>query len=231
MTNLSLAYQTIRSRKRKTAAIHIDQRGVVVRVPHWVDDDWVDNWVLSKRDWIVKAQEKYRANVEAFCLKIEPYAPFPYLGEMYPIQWAVESRVAVSLQDRQLQISLNKRSVKPIEEQVRAALVSWYKQAAESYLTALIQAQAERMGLTYSLLKIKGFKRRWGSCDSRKVISLNWKLIFCDPALIEYVVIHELAHLIHLNHSKDFWNLVAEYCPEWKVRKEQIQMCSGWILW
>lgn len=225
------SYRIIRSRKRKTAAIRISEKGVEVRVPHWVSDLWVRNWVQSKEVWIRQKSEKLSSELAEGCLKVADGAMFPYKGGYYAITWDIGSKNRVSLDDQKLNICITNRSKKAVEERVKACLQAWYKTEAESYFSERIVYWQNIMGLRSNSLIIKNYKRRWGSCTSKGDISLNWRLIFAEQSLIDYVLIHELAHLVHLNHRPEFWQLVEKYCENWKECRDKLQKCTSWILW
>ncbi|MFT6352821.1 M48 family metallopeptidase [Neptuniibacter pectenicola] len=224
-------YTVIRSRKRKTAAIRISEKGVEVRVPHWVSDRWVSDWVQSKASWIRQKNEQLSQNFANHCLKVAEGAMFPYQGEYYAIHWRVGPKSDVSLQGDRLNITITNRSKKAPEERVKACLQGWYKAEAERHIAARVLYWQEVMGLTSNSLIIKNYKRRWGSCSSQGDIAFNWRLIFAEPALIDYVVVHELAHLVHLNHSPKFWHLVEQYCQNWKACRAKLNRCTTWVLW
>jgi len=98
----------------------------------------------------------------------------------------------------------------------RSLALPWLKAQAREEITAAAQKWAGRMGLSYRALSIRDQKTRWGSCSSRGTLSFNWRLVMAPPAIMEYVVIHELAHLKQPNHSKAFWQLTGQYYPDHK---------------
>jgi len=98
----------------------------------------------------------------------------------------------------------------------RSLAVPWLKARAREEISAAAQKWAGRMGLSYRALSIRDQKTRWGSCSSRGTLSFNWRLLMAPPAILEYVVIHELAHLKQPNHSKAFWQLTGQYYPDYK---------------
>lgn len=99
------------------------------------------------------------------------------------------------------------------ETNLRPRIEQYLRQLATLELPALTRALAERHHLPLRSVQIRNQKTRWGSCSARKVISLNWRLIQLPPAMAEYVILHELAHLTFLNHSPDFWKEVGRLCP------------------
>ncbi|MAY41090.1 MAG: hypothetical protein CMI05_02065 [Oceanospirillaceae bacterium] len=231
MNDISMNYNVIRSRKRKTAAIRISEKGVEIRVPHWVSDQWITEWVENKRTWIERKNLVLSQQLEATCLKVEQGAAFPYRGKSFQLHWDVGKRRSVSIEGNRLLVTISNRSKRPQADRASEGLKEWYKTEAKAYLEKRLIYWANCMGCSPKLLIVKDYKRRWGSCNQRGEVSLNWRLIFAEEKLIDYVVIHELAHLTHLNHSLEFWNLVGEYCPEWRSCREALQKCNGWVFW
>ncbi|MBN1689770.1 MAG: M48 family metallopeptidase [Dehalococcoidia bacterium] len=103
---------------------------------------------------------------------------------------------------------------------IPAILERWYRQQATTVFAQKAAGFQEAMGLHYNSILIRGQKTRWGSCSPAGNLTLNWKLLMAPEEIIDYVVIHELTHLRHMNHSKKFWDMVEQYCPNWrKYRK------------
>lgn len=107
----------------------------------------------------------------------------------------------------------------PAEMRRMEALERRYRNAARAQITARVVYFHTYMGGHYTSITIRDQKSRWGSCSSRGTLSFNYRLIFAPPHVLDYVVVHELCHLTHMNHSKDFWNMVASYMPDYKVCK------------
>lgn len=107
-----------------------------------------------------------------------------------------------------------------------AQLRCWLADRARVALVACLDTTSDRLGLSYQRAIIRGQKQRWGSCSSHGTISLNWKLLFLPTNLVQHVCIHELCHRRHLNHSADFWNLVAQCDPQW--RSHRLAMKTAW---
>ena len=94
-----------------------------------------------------------------------------------------------------------------------------YRNAARHLFQERVAYYHSHTGGNYTSITIRDQKSRWGSCSSRGTLSFNYRLIFAPPKVLDYVVVHELCHLTHMNHSKDFWNMVAQIMPEYKVYK------------
>ncbi len=102
-------------------------------------------------------------------------------------------------------------------------VLSWYKQEAKTYILQRLPELAGQFGFRYNRVFIRDTKSRWGSCSIRKNVSFNWRLIKAPQAVIDYVILHELAHTIHFNHSKQYWALVERICPEYKAHKDWLK--------
>jgi predicted metal-dependent hydrolase len=104
-----------------------------------------------------------------------------------------------------------------------AALEKWYRTTAKKYFSTRLAELALQYGFTYTKLSIRGAKTRWGSCSSKKHISLNYHLIKAPEFVSDYVILHELAHTEIMNHSKRFWKRVAEICPRYEEAKKWLR--------
>jgi predicted metal-dependent hydrolase len=118
---------------------------------------------------------------------------------------------------------------------VKRALNGWISKQAKAYFTPEIQRLSETTGLAYETLRFKNTKTRWGSCSEKKAINLNIQMLFLPKHLSHQVLLHELCHLTHLNHSKDFWNLVSSFEPNYRALERELKhdgrkYIPGWIL-
>jgi len=102
------------------------------------------------------------------------------------------------------------------EDRLRRVLEGWYRAQAVAALEERTAQFADTMGLQYARIRIRNQKTRWGSCSSRKTLSFNWRLLLAPPEVLDYVVIHEVAHLAEPNHSARFWQVVEHYCPAYR---------------
>ena len=105
----------------------------------------------------------------------------------------------------------------------RERLVRWIKENARRILTQVTQEKAEEMGVTCSAVRLSSAKTRWGSCSPKNVISYSFRLLYAPKEVVEYVVVHELVHIRHKNHSKLFWSEVETHCPDWKIKRKWLK--------
>lgn len=102
-------------------------------------------------------------------------------------------------------------------------LENWYRARALEAVTRQAEAWSVRMGVRYNRVFIKDQRTLWGSCSREGNLNFNWRLILAPPAVLEYVVIHELAHLVEMNHSRRFWRIVADFCPSFKTHRRWLK--------
>lgn len=110
-----------------------------------------------------------------------------------------------------------------IDRKRREVLERRYRNAARAQLESRVAYFHKITGGHYTSITVRDQKTRWGSCSSRGTLSFNYRLIFAPPVILDYVVIHELCHLTHMNHSKAFWNMVASVMPEYKVYRQWLR--------
>jgi hypothetical protein len=206
----------IRSPRRKTMALQIKNGEVIVRLPSFASIKTAEKFVHAKSAWV---QQKLAA---------QPPAPiensytdgelFYFLGEQYPLK-LIESNQSTAIKFFDEQIQLHGRLKRLSPKGINQKLTDWYKQKATSHLQKRTAELAQKTGLIPKSVEVKTYKARWGSCRITGDIQLNWKLIMSPPAVIDYVIIHELCHLKHHNHSMQFWGLVELFQPDFKQHR------------
>ena len=102
-----------------------------------------------------------------------------------------------------------------------------YRGMAEQHIPRRVAVYAGKMGVTYSRIRIKDQKTLWGSCSSRKNLNFNWRLVMAPGEVLDYVVVHELCHLKHMNHSAEFWDCVEEILPEYREHRRWLKVHGG----
>ncbi|MBS4026276.1 MAG: M48 family metallopeptidase [Clostridia bacterium] len=109
------------------------------------------------------------------------------------------------------------------QRELRKQQASWYRQQANEAIMLRVRYYSEKVGVAYNTVRIKDQKTRWGSCSAKKNLNFNWRLIMAPPEVLDYVVVHELCHLIHLNHSPAFWQLVKNQLPDYSRHKRWLK--------
>lgn len=194
--------------KRKTVGIIINENGeVIVRAPLGVNIEYIDELIEKKRNWIV---EKVRAFREREQLKEDEVM---YLGKVCKkriVEQKFLKRNFVYFKDNTfiLNVSNSSEVEKTLEKWFREECYKKVKEVIDKYIGCFTVAPKE--------VKIKQQKRKWGCCTYDDRIFLNWHIIMARESAIEYVIVHELCHMVHKNHSKEFWNLVQKIYPNYK---------------
>jgi len=221
-----IEYTIVRSaRRKKTIEITLDsERGVLVRSPARTTRREISELVQKRAGWILKhaTEDILDPTPRRFTNGERLY----YLGEQIPIvaDTAIDGRVSVSLEDGAFHIA----APPDISEEQRVAAVKevverWYRREAARLLPEIVgrwQNKVSRKKPTQVL--IRNQRRRWGSCSSDGSIRLNWRIVMAEPALIDYVVVHELAHLAVMDHSPRYWNVVKRALPDYKARRKRL---------
>jgi predicted metal-dependent hydrolase len=208
---LGLRVEVVRS-IRRTAALHIIGGDLQVRVPEHVGDERVAAFLTKKRPWIRSKVAEIQRIPPHRTKELVSGESFPYLGRHYRLKVQEGHQVGVCLSGGCL-----KATIRPSEHgeqreaRIQQYLQSWYRTSALERLQEKTTRYAEQIGVSPIGLSVRNFKSRWGSCDKRGQVVFNWNIIKAPHSIVDYVVIHELCHLIHPNHSKDFWKLVERY--------------------
>ncbi|WP_408956577.1 M48 family metallopeptidase [Natroniella sp. ANB-PHB2] len=226
--NSEIEYKVIRS-DRKTLGLEISkEEGLKVRAPRSVEEERIEEVIKKKADWILKKQERLD-KIKSSPKKKEFLSgeKLTYLGRRYRIKLRKKEMkgVQISLYQGKFYIDVDKRIPKKDRRaEVKKELISWYRKKAEKRITERVAKYKSQIGVAPNSVKIKKQKKRWGSCSSLGNLNFNWKIIMAPMSVIDYLVVHELAHLKYPNHSKDFWNLVASVIPDYKKKKEWLRV-------
>jgi len=218
----AVAYQLVRIRRRSVGFV-VQREGLQVRAPRWVSVAEIEKLLHERADWILK---HWRLQLQ----RPEPVAPQDNWRFGTQHGWRGQMLTLVSspglldkehqLQGKELQLALPAdASAATIE---RAAL-DWYGQQAYALFTERLNHHAPAMGVRWHSLRLSSAKTRWGSAKSDGSIRLHWRLAQLAPELLDYVVIHELAHLREMNHSPRFWAIVAQHCPDYLALRKQLR--------
>lgn len=210
--------------KRKTLSIKINAKAeLIVLAPMLMPKIAIDAFVLSKKKWIEEKQAKFKDILEEHPLPIyKNGAEHYYLGEKYQLNIIETNKLDVSLDEAEKTIHISTEYVSPAA--IEDLLYQFYKFRSRE----VFQKELDTCFMLFSKyrlkkpsLKVRRMKSMWGNCRPHTgIVTLNTELVRADINCIKYVVIHELCHLIHANHSTDFYNLQAEMFQDWESCKE-----------
>ncbi len=220
----TLEYTLVRS-ARKSIGINVHPNGnVTVRVPRHATTRQAEEVLNRKLSWVLKHQQQFQETARRTpTTKIIDGEKQLFLGEEHTLRVTVDptSKNKIVKNGNCIHISCeNETLAKPLLQQ-------WlHEQAKEKFsaiIAPLLEQFSERYHLSPAKITIKWMKSRWGSCSTKRSISLNSRLIMASPRCIEHVFAHELCHLIHMNHSKSYYDTLSEFMPDWKERKLEFE--------
>ncbi len=213
-------YRLRKSRRAKYLQLKIcPQEGLEVVVPYRFGVYDLDNFLTTHRAWIEKKLKIFHKKSS-----LSKGIPTEIRLLMTEENWRIETIPAIGRSKIITRPDSTLILMGDIENtlECQALLKKWLRKKAQQLLIPLLNSVALEIGLPYQKISIRDQKTRWGSCDSNKNISLNSKLIFLPYPLVRYIIIHELCHTRHLNHSKRFWALVAIFDPHFDQHRREI---------
>ncbi len=193
------------------------------------------DFLNSKKPWVLKQLKK---NADKVIVPPLPEHHWPFtlnfraLNMRYALQYKITSasHIRISMVD-EYTLMISGPLLEP--QAIFHALKKWVKKQGQWYLPIMLNELSVQIGLGFSGVSVRGQKSRWGSCSSKGAISLNYKSLFLPKALCEHVIIHELCHTVHLDHSSRFWGLLTEHDPKTQLHREQLkqgdQFVPGWL--
>jgi len=198
-----------RSDKRKTVQLTVDRGGeLIISAPPGVEDAFMADFVREKRFWLYTKIAEKEARRQAFAPKeFVSGEGFPYLGRSYRLLLVEEQAPPLKLQGGRFKL---RRALTP---QGRDHFIRWYTDHAHPWLGLRTKAWAARMGLAPTGIEVRDLGFRWGSCGQNGVVNFNWATILLPPSIVDYVIVHELAHLHEALHTPAFWLLVERALP------------------
>lgn len=215
---------------RRTIGFVVDGTGLHVTAPHWVTQAGLESALSVKAEWILSKLDEQLQRAEDRANRPQVWQAgglLPLLGKHYTLIFHEQARVLVD--HAQTMLCLRQPSAHTDHEQsqqIRKQVQTWLKIQARSCFIERLNHYAPRMGVSFKQLSLSSAKTRWGSCTSEGNIRLHWKLIHCDLKIIDYLVVHELAHLREMNHSPRFWQIVAKEIPDYAERRKALKVLS-----
>lgn len=194
---------------RRSIGLRVTEEGLVeVRAPRLMPMFLIHRFVISRRDWILRAKKRVRAMSRATKPEYSEGSVLSVAGTRY----------AFHITDGNAIVFAGKRIFFPKKfvKHPKAHTEAFLRKYAKTYLTARAAYYAGLMSVGYTRISIRDTRSRWGSCSSSGTISFAYRLILADASIIDYVIVHELSHITHRHHRPAFWSRVGEYFPDYK---------------
>jgi len=219
MSGLLPQYTHIIKPTLKHTYLSFDEAGELIIKSPGVSQRYIEQLLLKKAKWITRSREKIlqkKGKVPDFSQKSKLY----YKGIAYPLSVIPyeKKRTELHFEEGVFSLFSNKHDTTLFQKHIDR----FYKKEAEAALPQLVEKYAQKMQLFPREIRFRKTKRQWGSCSGKNVLSFNTMLMKLPEDVIEYVVVHELAHIRHKHHQKQFWELVKEQMPEYKKRIKEL---------
>jgi len=205
-------HKIIRTKRRRTIALIIGPDATLtVRAPIRTPVEYIEQLVSKKISWIKRKMREVRLRPTFPGKEFVTGESFLFLGRPYKLSF---------LKNTQTPLDFHGGFVIAQDSQPRAKqlLIDWYKKQAREKIAERVEWFSRTLGSKYRTVNITAAKKRWGSCSANGSLNFSWRLIMAPLSIVDYVVVHELAHLEEKNHSKKFWNKIRTVFPDYKDR-------------
>lgn len=221
MRGFDFPVEIVRTDRKRSASLQVDGGIIQVRVPKSLSDTRIRELITKRTAWITT---KLREAADRPRKKPKEYVSgetFPYLGRNYRLKVAVGETPSVKLKGGYLHATVLPAD-QASQATVRSLVLSWYRRHGSTRLSEKTDRLAKIVGVQPQSVTVKDYKSRWGSCSHSGDISYNWRIILAPHRIVDYVVVHELCHLLEHNHSPRYWKQVQRHVPDWRE-------CRDWL--
>jgi len=202
-------HKVVRSKRRTIALVVGADATLTVRAPFSTPLEYIEDLVRRKLRWINKQIREVRSRPVVRDKRFANGESFFYLGDPYKLRVVSDAKVPLVFQ-KEFVIA------REHQKEARKLLIDWYKEQAGKKIRSRVELHARRCGMRIGQVKITNAEKRWGSCGRNGSVNFGWKLIMAPLPVLDYVVVHELAHILERNHSDSFWRKVALMCPRYR---------------
>ncbi len=213
--------------KRKTVAIHIDNNSVEIRAPHRTPMTFINEFVAEKRQWILNKLIEHEEK-QAEVIQLQDGAIIPFMGYEITLELQSAKRNGSKLTGSNLLLKLSDQS----QENTLKVMDRWLIKQANIEIPELVELFAKEMQLwnKVSAIKFRKTKTKWGHCTATGVLQFNPLILLAPEFVMNYLIVHELCHLVHQNHSRAFWQLVLHYDENYQEAEKWLKY-NGHKLW
>ena len=213
-------FTLVRSARRRSISIEIAKAQVVVRAPYFVAKAEIEKFLREKSTWVQQKLVQQKLQLSALpSYTFADGSSLPFLGSDLTLVVHKQPRADVVRYGEQLLVILSSRGRLPDEQQTKRLVCEWYQQQALALLRAKTDTAVMRLGVKHSGVTIKATRSKWGHCTAQGAIQYNWQILLAPESVVDYLVAHEVSHLLHHNHSSAFWGVVASLCPDYKSQR------------
>lgn len=227
----SIEFETVRSRRRRrTIELSVTPEGIVrVAAPLWTPRSELVALVGRRADWIARQRARL-ASAPTRRLQLVSGETLPVLGRELRLEVTTSPRVRPTVARHEAVLRVLLPSITPDNDRgevVRRTLIGWYRREALAYLDTRVDWWAAAVGARPAAVRVRDQRTRWGSCAPDGTLRFNWRLAMFEPGIFDYVIVHELAHLLVRNHSPAFWAEVERVLPDHRQRKAALRTAAA----
>ncbi|KLE17147.1 SprT family zinc-dependent metalloprotease [Clostridium sp. C8] len=212
-------------RDRDTMSISVEPpNNILVVVPTGTSEDEIKDIVKSKGYWIVQKLFEFR-NIESKKVNREFVngESFMYLGRNYSLQIYIDKTLQNNSKVKLFRGKFHVYVKEKNDELIKVAMEAWYREKTEEQVKKRIKYYQKFFDKKPSDIKIKEQKKRWASCTSKNELLFNWRCAMAKAPALDYIVVHEMCHMYYMNHSQEFWDLLASVMSDYEIRKEWLR--------
>jgi len=206
----------LRKSNRKSIALMINKDAeVILKVPFFLAQQDIERFVISKISWIYEKVNLVKQKSEKrIIFSLDEGSELPILGKNYKIQFSYSHTSRILIIDDKIVVATD------LVKYINKNLALFYTYQAKKILSEKVKFWAAKSGLIPKRIKINSARKRWGSCSSKGTLNFTWRLILAPEDVVDYIVVHELSHIKHHDHSRNFWNTVNEIYPQYKIQEK-----------
>lgn len=224
--------------KRKAMELVMDTAGMLkVKAPKGTSEEDLKAFMAKKADWVIKQQAALERTLKAISSgpqkverTYETGEKFLYLGKQYPIVIHVDEALEkgqVVFTGTTLDLYVRSSVEGESAEHLKTLMTRHCMKACKTLINERLAVYSKQLGLKPKSVSIEDSPVKWGSCDTNRHLMFNWRLIMASVELVDYIVVHELCHLEHMNHSRSFWRLVGSVMPDYEVRQNALNLLNA----
>ncbi|MGX5914673.1 M48 family metallopeptidase [Aliidiomarina sp. Khilg15.8] len=223
-------YTISRSQRRRTIGITIKQGKVRVLAPTGLANHRIEDFVASKQQWIQGHLQAQQAQLAPLPARRWEHGEYLYwLGQKLQLQVRAGQRNTIVRDENDLLIRISRRT-QDVPKTVKKLVTDWFKTEGQRWLDAHVQRLSAFAYKPAASWRVANYHAKWGACNQRGELSFSWRLFSAPDWVVRYVVVHELCHLTHFNHSPAYWELVERFAPDYRAAEQWLKVHGHTLL-
>ncbi|MDA7582392.1 M48 family metallopeptidase [Luminiphilus sp.] len=222
MEGFPFPVEVVRTKRKRSASIGLSGAGVKVTVPASLSESRIRDLVIKRTPWINRKLQEQSERPVTVPREFVSGETVTYLGKNYRLKVLKGDCSSIKMLRGYIQVTVPETDTDP-RYSIRMLLADWYKSHAATRLKDKTQRYSQIVGVSPNSVSIKNYKSMWGSCTSLGDISYNWRIILAPHSVVDYVVVHELCHMLEHNHSPKYWREVEKHIPDWRRYREWLK--------